>query len=83
MRTYNETCGINATSIENEGAEIQKACRKKLKQLMKLEANTICADCPQKNPRWASINLGTLVCLSCSGVHRNLGVHISKVSAVV
>ncbi|CAL5402949.1 unnamed protein product [Camellia sinensis] len=30
-------------------------------------------------PRWASVNLGIFVCMQCSGIHRSLGVHISKV----
>ena len=31
------------------------------------------------DPKWASINLGVVVCIKCSGSHRDLGVHISKV----
>ena len=31
------------------------------------------------DPEWASINLGVLVCIECSGIHRSMGVHISKV----
>ena len=27
----------------------------------------------------ASINLGILICLQCSGIHRSMGVHVSKV----
>ncbi|XP_067862469.1 stromal membrane-associated protein 2-like [Heptranchias perlo] len=33
-------------------------------------------------PRWASWNLGVFVCIRCAGIHRNLGVHISKVKSV-
>ena len=44
--------------------------------------NTECADCGMKAPAWASINLGILVCIECSGVHRNLGSHISKVRSL-
>lgn len=45
-----------------------------------LEANRVCADCDNRDPDWASLNLGVLVCIECSGVHRSLGVHVSKVS---
>lgn len=47
--------------------------------LQKVCGNNKCADCGAPEPDWASLNLGVLVCIECSGVHRNLGVHISKV----
>ena len=45
-----------------------------------LDANPICADCDNINPDWVSLNLGVVICIECSGVHRSLGVHVSKVS---
>ncbi|XP_068189919.1 stromal membrane-associated protein 2 isoform X2 [Antennarius striatus] len=53
-----------------------------LNSLLALEDNKYCADCESKGPRWASWNLGIFVCIRCAGIHRNLGVHISKVKSV-
>ncbi|XP_073002196.1 ADP-ribosylation factor GTPase-activating protein AGD4-like isoform X3 [Typha latifolia] len=50
--------------------------------LRSIPGNDICAECSAPEPDWASLNLGILVCIECSGVHRNLGVHISKVRSL-
>ncbi|XP_015076145.1 ADP-ribosylation factor GTPase-activating protein AGD3 isoform X1 [Solanum pennellii] len=50
--------------------------------LRRVCGNDRCADCGAAEPDWASLNLGVLVCIECSGVHRNLGVHISKVRSL-
>ncbi|CAH1774862.1 unnamed protein product [Owenia fusiformis] len=53
-----------------------------LSTLLKDEDNKYCVDCDAKGPRWASWNLGIFLCIRCAGIHRNLGVHISKVKSV-
>ncbi|XP_051815616.1 stromal membrane-associated protein 1 isoform X7 [Acanthochromis polyacanthus] len=53
-----------------------------LTKLLREEDNKYCADCEAKGPRWASWNLGVFMCIRCAGIHRNLGVHISRVKSV-
>ncbi|KAL9892884.1 arf-GAP with coiled-coil, ANK repeat and PH domain-containing protein 2 isoform X3 [Glossina fuscipes] len=51
-------------------------------QFLKIPGNAVCCDCRGSDPRWASINLGITLCIECSGVHRSLGVHYSKVRSL-
>uniref|UniRef100_A0A914XR32 Uncharacterized protein n=1 Tax=Plectus sambesii TaxID=2011161 RepID=A0A914XR32_9BILA len=49
----------------------------------RLPGNDRCADCSSTNDvSWLSTNMGALVCISCSGVHRDLGVHISRMQSL-
>ncbi|XP_014669586.1 PREDICTED: arf-GAP with coiled-coil, ANK repeat and PH domain-containing protein 3-like [Priapulus caudatus] len=51
-------------------------------QVLSIPGNERCCDCQANEPRWASINLGTTLCIECSGIHRSLGVHVSKVRSL-
>jgi len=44
--------------------------------------NNKCADCGNEKPSWISLNLCAIVCLECSGIHRSLGPHISKIRSL-
>merc|ERR1719381_256231 len=61
------------------------AAQKKVRsaeQILIIPGNEACAGCGASNPEWASINWGVVLCIECSGIHRSLGVHISKVRAI-
>uniref|UniRef100_A0A4W5LIQ0 Arf-GAP with coiled-coil, ANK repeat and PH domain-containing protein n=1 Tax=Hucho hucho TaxID=62062 RepID=A0A4W5LIQ0_9TELE len=56
--------------------------REALEQVQAIPGNRQCCDCGEPGPDWASINLGITLCIVCSGIHRSLGVHFSKVRSL-
>jgi len=78
------------TPRKNEGSSetynTRSSANKSSPQLQRVfemsASNRLCADCGRADPDWASINLGVTVCIECSGVHRSLGTHISKVRSL-
>ncbi|KAI0013351.1 centaurin beta [Xylariaceae sp. FL0662B] len=47
------------------------------------QGNCWCADCGSGSKvEWVSINLAIILCIECSGIHRSLGTHISKVRSL-
>ncbi|XP_059823160.1 arf-GAP with GTPase, ANK repeat and PH domain-containing protein 1 isoform X2 [Hypanus sabinus] len=53
-----------------------------LQSIRNIRGNSQCVDCEALNPDWASLNLGALICIECSGIHRNLGTHLSRVRSL-
>ena len=78
-----DTPAVGAAMSSNSKTSVSKAQSEQhkriLSQLLKLEGNRRCCDCFARGPTWASVNLGVFVCLNCSGIHRSLGTHLSKV----
>uniref|UniRef100_A0A663MJX6 ArfGAP with dual PH domains 1 n=1 Tax=Athene cunicularia TaxID=194338 RepID=A0A663MJX6_ATHCN len=54
---------------------------KALREVWRRAENSLCADCGKPDPDWASSTLGVFICLSCSGIHRNIP-SISKVKSL-
>uniref|UniRef100_A0A8C8VPN2 Arf-GAP with GTPase, ANK repeat and PH domain-containing protein 1 n=1 Tax=Pelusios castaneus TaxID=367368 RepID=A0A8C8VPN2_9SAUR len=53
-----------------------------LQSIRNIRGNSHCVDCKAPDPDWASLNLGALMCIECSGIHRNLGTHLSRVRSL-
>ncbi|KAF9437786.1 hypothetical protein BGZ76_011105 [Entomortierella beljakovae] len=64
---------IDSTDFEHLGTRLLKLMRDMH------PSNNFCAECGAKSPDWCAINLGILICIECSGIHRGLGTHISKI----
>ncbi|KAI8087764.1 uncharacterized protein B0P05DRAFT_569700 [Gilbertella persicaria] len=75
-------------SSNNNGAYVfsslaESESNTKLLSILKEDpSNHYCVDCSAQNPDWCSLNLGVLLCIECSGIHRSLGTHVSKVRSL-
>ncbi|KAG7494688.1 arf-GAP with SH3 domain, ANK repeat and PH domain-containing protein 2-like [Solea senegalensis] len=48
----------------------------------RMPGNNVCCDCGAPDPGWLSTNLGILTCIECSGIHREMGVHVSRIKSL-
>uniref|UniRef100_A0A3B3XZ69 Arf-GAP with coiled-coil, ANK repeat and PH domain-containing protein n=1 Tax=Poecilia mexicana TaxID=48701 RepID=A0A3B3XZ69_9TELE len=78
------TASPSTSSIDSASEPRERSARGEtiLQRIQGMLGNEQCCDCGQADPRWASINLGILLCIECSGIHRSLGVHCSKVRSL-
>ncbi|XP_076879964.1 arf-GAP with coiled-coil, ANK repeat and PH domain-containing protein 2-like isoform X1 [Brachyhypopomus gauderio] len=72
----------STVSLDSEPREKTLKGDSALQKVMAIAGNGTCCDCGQAEPKWASINLGITLCIQCSGIHRSLGVHFSKVRSL-
>ncbi|XP_005449038.1 arf-GAP with SH3 domain, ANK repeat and PH domain-containing protein 1 isoform X3 [Oreochromis niloticus] len=53
-----------------------------IEDVLRMPGNEVCCDCGAADPKWLSTNLGILTCIECSGIHREMGVHISRIQSM-
>uniref|UniRef100_A0A7N8YNU7 Arf-GAP with GTPase, ANK repeat and PH domain-containing protein 1-like n=1 Tax=Mastacembelus armatus TaxID=205130 RepID=A0A7N8YNU7_9TELE len=69
-------------SSKNKAGKNSQSEAVALQAIRNAKGNNFCVDCDAPNPTWASLNLGALICIECSGIHRNLGTHLSRVRSL-
>ncbi|XP_040193883.1 arf-GAP with SH3 domain, ANK repeat and PH domain-containing protein 3 isoform X1 [Rana temporaria] len=60
----------------------QQLTKQIINEIRSLPGNQVCCDCGAPDPSWVSTNLGVLICIECSGIHRDLGVRHSRVQSL-
>ncbi|XP_041824273.1 arf-GAP with SH3 domain, ANK repeat and PH domain-containing protein 1 isoform X7 [Melanotaenia boesemani] len=53
-----------------------------IEDVLRIPGNELCCDCGAADPKWLSTNLGILTCIECSGIHREMGVHVSRIQSM-
>merc|ERR1711963_815509 len=81
-RALNQAFADNgqSTNVNQSFLELQRTL---VSFIRGLPGNDRCCDCGSQNDAtWLSTNFGIIVCIECSGIHREMGVHISKIQSL-
>ncbi|XP_046880246.1 arf-GAP with SH3 domain, ANK repeat and PH domain-containing protein 1 isoform X2 [Hypomesus transpacificus] len=72
--------GEQSAGAEEDG--VQDLTKAIIEDVLRMPGNELCCDCGASDPKWLSTNLGILTCIECSGIHREMGVHISRIQSM-
>ncbi|XP_022242959.1 arfGAP with SH3 domain, ANK repeat and PH domain-containing protein-like isoform X1 [Limulus polyphemus] len=79
-KAFDDSGQPNGDKLNHSLLELQQSI---IRQIQRLPGNDRCCDCNStKDPTWLSTNFGILTCIECSGIHRDLGVHISRIQSL-